>query len=96
MIWMILLACSFISQTHIDAGFFGLLGFPVMAAVYAFIRQSNDAVREEADPQSPVAHARMGEFLDAHPEFRSVTYRLRIQAFHKWLNNESLRDLQRM
>ena len=94
MIWMALLACSLISQTHIDAGFFGLLGFPIMAVVYAFIRKSNDTSKEEADPDSSTAPAGMAEFLDTHPEFRNAVPRLRVAAFHKWLNNESLRDLQ--
>jgi hypothetical protein len=45
-IWMIFLGCAFISQTHIDAGVFGLIGFPAMAAVYAWIRRSRDSQTE--------------------------------------------------
>ena len=37
-LWLILLACSIVTQEHINAGAFGAIGFPVIALVYAFIR----------------------------------------------------------
>ena len=39
-IWLVLLVCSFLIQKHIDAGAFGLFGFPIIALVYAFIRKA--------------------------------------------------------
>jgi hypothetical protein len=56
-IWLLLLACSFAIQEHIDAGAFGLFGFPVIALIYAFVRRSSDkrnsdeiaAIRGELD-----------------------------------------------
>lgn len=56
-IWLLLLACSFVIQERIDAGAFGVFGFPVIALIYAFIRRSSDgqnsgeieAIRRELD-----------------------------------------------
>src|SRR5262245_59415840 len=39
--WLILLAAALVSQTHIDTGLFGLLGFPVVGCVYALYRRSS-------------------------------------------------------
>jgi len=41
-IWLLLLGLSLITQSHIDAGAFGLFGFPIIALVYALIRVSTD------------------------------------------------------
>jgi hypothetical protein len=41
-IWLLVLLCSFILQTHINTGAFGLFGFPVIALIYAFIRKANE------------------------------------------------------
>ena len=40
-IWLLLLACSLLTQGHINAGAFGLFGFPIIALVDAFIRKTN-------------------------------------------------------
>jgi hypothetical protein len=37
-IWLVLVGFALIMQSHIDAGAFGLLGFPVIALIYASIR----------------------------------------------------------
>ena len=36
--WLVLMAAAVIGQTHIDAGAFGLIGFPVIAGLYAVVR----------------------------------------------------------
>lgn len=36
--WLVLLATAFSTQSHIDTGLFGLIGFPVIGVVYAVIR----------------------------------------------------------
>jgi hypothetical protein len=41
-IWLLLLGLSLITQSHINAGAFGLFGFPVIALVYALIRIGTD------------------------------------------------------
>jgi len=49
-IWLVLLACAFLIQEHIDAGAFGLFGFPVIALIYAFIRKAGEsAVADERE-----------------------------------------------
>jgi hypothetical protein len=35
--WFVLLSLAVILQTHIDAGYFGLIGFPVISIIYASI-----------------------------------------------------------
>jgi len=49
-LWLVLLAVSIISQSRVDTGNFGLFGFPVIAAIYAFFRRSTD---EDKLRQSP-------------------------------------------
>jgi hypothetical protein len=41
-IWLLLLGLSLITQSHIDAGAFGIFGFPIIALVYALIRLGTD------------------------------------------------------
>ena len=37
-IWFCLMLAAVVSQSHINAGAFGLYGFPVIALIYAIIR----------------------------------------------------------
>jgi len=37
--WLVMLGAAVISSSHINAGEFGMFGFPIIAAVYAFIRR---------------------------------------------------------
>ncbi|MEM9345149.1 MAG: hypothetical protein AAGB26_00900 [Planctomycetota bacterium] len=37
-LWLVMLLVAFMSQSHIDAGLFGLLGFPIIALIYAIAR----------------------------------------------------------
>jgi hypothetical protein len=46
-IWLVLLGLSVISQTRINTGAFGLIGFPVIALVYAFIRLGSEPSPDE-------------------------------------------------
>jgi hypothetical protein len=41
-IWLLMLGLSLITQSRIDAGAFGLCGFPIIAFVYALIRIGAD------------------------------------------------------
>ena len=38
--WLVLLLMAVMSQSHIDAGGFGLLGIALLALLYAFIRMA--------------------------------------------------------
>lgn len=38
LIWALMLTVALLGNSHIDAGEFGLFGFPVIALVYAFVR----------------------------------------------------------
>ncbi|MEM6256879.1 MAG: hypothetical protein AAGI37_01035 [Planctomycetota bacterium] len=37
-LWLVMLLVAFISQSYIDTGLFGLLGFPIIALIYAIAR----------------------------------------------------------
>ena len=92
MLWLVLLACSLISRSHIDAGIFGLIGFPVIAAIYAWIRRSKDSELASQIASSPIpAPPKMDEFLRDHPEFNTSHKSVRDRAFYQWLNREELR-----
>jgi len=41
-IWLFMLGLSLITQSHINAGAFGLFGFPIISFVYAFIQRGAD------------------------------------------------------
>jgi hypothetical protein len=45
-IWLLVLGLSVITQSHINAGAFGLFGFPIIALVYAGIRIGADPPSE--------------------------------------------------
>jgi hypothetical protein len=85
-IWLILLGCSLVTQEHLDAGLFGLIGFPVIAALYAGIRRSNDSARMNSSG-GIVIPPRMAQFLTVHPEFLNSPQQLRDAAFYKWSAN---------
>ena len=36
--WLVLMLIALVGQTHIDAGLFGLVGFPVISALYGMVR----------------------------------------------------------
>ena len=45
--WFVLLCAALVSQSHIDAGAFGMIGFPLIALVYAAIRMGGGNRLEE-------------------------------------------------
>lgn len=44
-IWLVLMLLAVCTETHINTGIFGLIGFPILALIYAFIRRARDAGR---------------------------------------------------
>jgi len=82
-IWLSLLIISLISSTHINAGSFGIFGFPIIAAIYAAIRRSNDL--KSSSQEIVTLPPRMTEFLTLYPEFLNSPQNLRDSAFRKWL-----------
>lgn len=88
-LWLVLLGLGLMTQTHINAGLFGLIGFPIVAAIYAAIRRSKDS-ENSGPPEAEFIPPRMMEFLTAHPEFLNSPRRIRDSAFHQWLNNADL------
>ena len=44
--WLVMLGTAILSGSHIDAGAFGLIGFPLIAAVYAIARISGSPGQE--------------------------------------------------
>ena len=101
LIWLVMLGCSLVTGSYIEAGKFGLIGFPVISAIYAWIRRSQDSeadsrrkrIRHAKGPEDglqqgePVPSPRLHEFLRAHPEFLSAPKRIRDASFHNWLNH---------
>ena len=63
---------------------FGLVGFPVIAIIYASIRRSLDSEAVAKEPK--FLPPRMAEFLNAHPEFLNSPEQIRDAAFRKWIN----------
>ena len=37
-LWLVMLLVALLTQSHIDAGLFGLVGFPIIALIYAIAR----------------------------------------------------------
>jgi hypothetical protein len=44
-IWLAMFALAFVTQSHIDTGVIGLLGFPIIALIYAFYRRRSDSFK---------------------------------------------------
>ena len=42
-IWLVMLVLALLTQTNINAGIFGLIGFPILSLIYAFVRKSQVA-----------------------------------------------------
>lgn len=105
MLWLALLGCSLIAQARLDAGVFGLIGFPIISVIYAWFRRSRNSeeeLRQKGIPRSNVSNAELQqkvpvvppllpEFLRAHPEFLSLPQRIGDASFQKWLNDQSNR-----
>ena len=47
--WLIMLLLALVTQSHIETGLFGLVGFPIIALIYAAVRVSS-APRSENRP----------------------------------------------
>lgn len=45
--WLLIMVAAVIGQTHIDAGLFGMIGFPIIAGVYAVIRTNQPTAEGE-------------------------------------------------
>jgi hypothetical protein len=56
-IWILLLLAAMVTGSHINAGEFGLYGFPILSAIYAMIRVSGHGARsrETEDLRARVA-----------------------------------------
>jgi hypothetical protein len=52
-IWLIMIGWSLITRNHLETGSFGLIGFPIIAAIYAALRRSSDADKLGPDKESP-------------------------------------------
>jgi len=87
MLWLIVLGCSLLSQSHINTGGFGLIGFPIIAWIYASMRRSQDGkvVIDDFKLLSP----NLRKFLVQHPEFIDAPIGLRERAFRHWLTKGS-------
>ena len=47
--WLVLLALALVTQSHIDTGLFGFIGFPVIGLVYAVWRKADEPTTETQD-----------------------------------------------
>jgi len=65
--WLILLLVAVVSQSHVDAGGFGMFGFPLIALVYAVIRTTTTARETDEVQQLRERVARLeGALEEAH------------------------------
>lgn len=48
-IWLLMLLVALVTQSKIDAGLFGMIGFPIMALIYAFVRRAGESGRKADD-----------------------------------------------
>lgn len=101
MIWLVMIGCSVISGAYFNAGIPGLIGFPVLAAIYAWIRWSRDRdedlrqrrtlgasnYEDQMRQGDSALPSRMGQFLRAHPEFSRTPRGVRNASFRNWLNH---------
>jgi hypothetical protein len=85
MLWLVLLGVGLLTQTHIDAGLFGLIGFPVIAVIYGIIRSPNEWGKDV--DETTHLPPRMIEFLEAHPKFLNAPQNIRDSAFQRWLDD---------
>lgn len=87
-LFLLILAFSFLTQSYVDTGLFGLVGFPLISIIYAAKRRSLDTEKlEENSDLEEIIPPRMIDFLKIHPEFINSPRRLRDTAFHRWVNN---------
>lgn len=91
-IFLMLFAVSFATSSSVDPGFGGLLGFPIISALYALARCNHDEkkVLKSAGDLPKIIPPKMVSFLDEHPEFLHSPDQLRNSAFHRWLNRPKL------
>jgi len=62
-IWLVIMVVAMIAQTHVDAGLFGLIGFPIIAAIYGAVRANKpsaehmeiDRLRRQVDHREHVS-----------------------------------------
>jgi hypothetical protein len=83
MLWLFLLGLGFVTQSRIDAGIFGIVGFPIIAGVYAAIRRSDDANPEGSEEF--VMTREMADFLLSQPNFLDAGHVVRNSAFKEWI-----------
>jgi len=58
--WLVLLLAALVSQSHINAGAFGMFGFPVIALIYAIVR-SVSATTGALDEELALLRRRLAE-----------------------------------
>ena len=79
------MTAALITRSHINAGAFGLFGFPILSALYAYFRVSNephrthqDALRQRvAQLEQELRHARghgQSPYAQPHPQQPSQAY----------------------
>lgn len=42
-----MLSLAFVTQSHIETGIFGMIGFPVVGAIYALVRKDSTHATED-------------------------------------------------
>ena len=55
-IWLILMLLAVCTASHINAGPYGLFGFPILALIYAFVRRAQSAgTNDKAEPPDSIS-----------------------------------------
>lgn len=64
-IWFVTMALAVLSQSHINTGMFGLIGFPIIAGVYAFNQMNNKTTLEKNLEQLQRENELLKELIEA-------------------------------
>lgn len=86
--WLILFAVALLTQSHINTGIIGLIGFPVIGAIYAFVRRSGDIAQLQAGVTLEKITPDFARFLADNPALTNATPFQQAQAYGFWLANQ--------
>ena len=85
-LWLLLVLIAVLTKSGIRTGLFGLIGFPVIALVYAFCRTSTSTVNGRSKPDDPNSFRL---FLETHPIYRDSPTDDQDRGYALWMNQRN-------
>ena len=83
--WLILLIISLATMSRINTGIFGLVGFPVVAVIYATLRYTADSRALASESATGSLSPDFARFLADHPPLLGASPEQQAQAYGLWL-----------